>query len=1094
MDASSSDRRTRSTYVLLVAGICLIGLAAVVLAGWVSHNLTILQLLPHAPLMRFNTALLFLLVGVGLVALSQNRRPVARCLGLLVVLIAALTASQDFLGIDYGIDNLLFADWTVAGTTASGRMVVNVALCFVLTGLCLISQSFPCRYRCQPLVECLISSVVLGIAAVAASGYASGLAASYGWASQAGMALHTAIAFALVGAALGVASLAHERKWSEGTPAWLPLPVGLAVLAMNVVSLQALCLDHRVQFDRGTALRAAKLAEHIESRLTERTHGLEQMAHRWNVAGQPLRRHWQADAALFLQHMPDVEALAWVDPTETIRWIAPLAGNEALLNRDVSRDPVRHRALVQARDRRRAVITPIIELAQGGQGLVVVCPIYRLEQHEGFCSAAFRLDDLVNELAREDLQSGYQVAILCGQRQVYGPSFTEHPTSSRMATGRVGAGDEPFQVCVWPSPAAIAAQGTAVRNTAIATGILRTVLAVLFAHLTVRARDHARVAKQAVARARESEWRFRAVFDQTFQFVGLLTTDGTLVDANRTALDFAGIPEADVIGKPFWQTPWWSHSIDLQLQLRNAIVRAAAGECVRFEASHIGAEGDTRFVDFSLKPVYDDDGHIHLLVPEGRDITDRKRAEEELTRAARLDKLTGLPNRGLLLDRLKQTILRAQRSQDFRYALMFLDFDRFKIINDSLGHEAGDDLLRQIGVRLRGNIRSLDSVSRTALGNTTSRLGGDEFVVLLDELELPSDVLVVAKRLLTAFMQPYRIGSQEVYSTASIGIVMGGAEYERAEDVLRDADTAMYEAKRAGKARYVVFDASMRERLQRRLRLESDLRKAIEANELSLACQPILSLSTGEIRSVELLLRWKHPTEGPIGPGEFVPIAEESDLIHFLGEWALVTGCRQMAQWIETLGPAAPATVSINLSRKQFAMPDLLGRIRRALAETGLDPQRLQLEITEDAFVMDERAAIDTMRAIRGLGVHLAIDDFGAGSSSFASVHRFPVDTIKVDRSLLAGIEDSPDTAALIHALAVLVKNLGICMVAEGVETPAQALALQELGCHHAQGYFFAAPMAVPDFEQFLSRSISIDHAESGAMAFAARWADRLSL
>jgi diguanylate cyclase (GGDEF)-like protein/PAS domain S-box-containing protein len=731
---------------------------------------------------------------------------------------------------------------------------------------------------------------------------------------------------------------------------------------------------------------------------------------------------------------------------------------------------------------------------QGGKGLIVVSPIYCQGQFEGCFAAAFRVDVIAWELSLDDQEAGYEVSLFQGPREVYGRSPALQGGNRRLAEANIAYGDSALRVGVCPSVQTIAEQGQALRGVSIVTGILRVIAATLLAFFAQRAFEHSRTAKRAAERARESEWRFRAIFDQTFQFIGLLTTDGTLVEANRTALQFAGIPEADVIGKPFWQTPWWRHSFDLQQQLRAAIARAAKGECIRFEASHVNADGETRFVDFSLKPVYDDVGHIHMLVPEGRDITDRKRAEDELTRAARLDKLTGLPSRGLLLDRLRETIARARESENYRYALMFLDFDRFKLINDSLGHDAGDDLLRQIAARLRGNIRSIHSVSRSEIGNTAARLGGDEFVVLLDEVELHSDVLVIAKRLLSAFAQPYRLATQDVYSTASIGIVNGGPEYEQAEDVLRDADTAMYEAKRAGKARYVVFDTSMRERLQRRVRLESDLRKAIENGELSLACQPIVSLSTGEILSVEMLLRWMHPTEGLIEPGEFVPIAEESDLMYGLSEWVLVTGCQHMAAWIQTLGSAAPATVSINLSRRQFAMPGLFGFIEQVLRQTGLDPQRLQLEIAEDVFVVDERTAIDTMRALRGLGVHLAIDDFGAGTSTFASIHRFPVDMFKVDRSLLAGIEESPDTAALIHALAVLLKNLSICLVAEGVETADQALTLQELGCHHAQGDFFAAPMAASEFEEFISRSISIDHSESGAMAFEARWADRLSL
>ena len=512
------------------------------------------------------------------------------------------------------------------------------------------------------------------------------------------------------------------------------------------------------------------------------------------------------------------------------------------------------------------------------------------------------------------------------------------------------------------------------------------------------------------------------------------------------------------------------------------------------ETTHLDKLGNLHHIDFSLKPVLDEQGHVALLIPEGRDITDRKQAEDQLARAARLDKLTGLPNRGLLLDRLQQTIVRAKRSETLHYAVMFLDFDRFKLINDSLGHEAGDTLLQQIARRLQENVRAVDSVSLSIGGNTTARLGGDEFVILLDELENPCDVIIVAERLLAAFAEPYQIGTHEVLSTASIGIVAGNPQYERAEEVLRDADTAMYEAKRAGRACYCVFDASMRQRAQRRLQLEIDLRKAADAGQLSLVYQPILSLSTGQINGVEALLRWVHPTEGPVEPSEFLPIADESDLILSLGEWVLLAACRQIQTWIARLGPAAPAFISVNLSPRQLVSPDLVANLHRALAAAGLEPQRLQLEISESSLSTNQEAIVETLRRLRHLGVRLAIDDYGTGCLSFASVNRFPIDMLKVDGRMLVGIESSKDVAALVHSLAVLVKNLGICLVAEGVETSKQTMALQELGCEYAQGYFFASPMPAGELEQFLSKSAVINHETSGAMAFANGWAGQLTL
>ncbi len=414
---------------------------------------------------------------------------------------------------------------------------------------------------------------------------------------------------------------------------------------------------------------------------------------------------------------------------------------------------------------------------------------------------------------------------------------------------------------------------------------------------------------------------------------------------------------------------------------------------------------------------------------------------------------------------------------------MFLDFDRFKNINDSLGHDVGDALLQSIAGRLQNQIRSVDSVSRDAIGHTAARLGGDEFVVLLDEVHRHEDAQLVADRLLSALAKPYQLDKYEVHSTASMGIVVGDPSYQRAEDVLRDADTAMYEAKRLGRGRYVVFDASMRERVQRRLYLENDLRKAISEQQLLLTYQPIVSLSTGELVSVEALVRWKHPAEGLISPGEFIPIAEESDLILILDQWVLREGCRQLAEWQAALGAAAPATLSINVSRKRLARPDLVESIRQVVAETGIQPAAIQLEVTEGAFVSDVKAAVQSMKALKALGVKLAIDDFGTGSSSFASLHQFPVDVLKIDRSLLANLEQSKDSACLIQGLAVMVRNLGITMVAKGIEKPGEVTALQALGCDYGQGFFFAKPMSASQLQTFIDHGGNVKLHTQGAVA-----------
>jgi len=472
-----------------------------------------------------------------------------------------------------------------------------------------------------------------------------------------------------------------------------------------------------------------------------------------------------------------------------------------------------------------------------------------------------------------------------------------------------------------------------------------------------------------------------------------------------------------------------------------------------------------------------------------RDLTDRKQAEKELARAAMYDRLTGLPNRTLLMDRVQQALARIRRSRGM-FALMFLDFDRFKLINDSLGHDVGDALLCEIATRLTSELRCGDSLTRSDWGTSAARMGGDEFVVMLDPIWQPEDALAVADRLLAALAQPYHLGAHEVFSTASIGIVVARGDYERAEDLIRDADTAMYEAKRAGKARYAVFDEEMRTRVQRRHLLENELRRAIEGEQFSLVYQPIVSLETGRLKSVEALLRWLHPAQGYISPAEFIPIAEESDLILHIGQWVLNEATRQMAQWVERLGPAAPPTVSINLSRKQFAQSDLAEQVRAAADNVDLPPNRIQLEITEDTFASDVPTAIATMNAIKRLGFLLAIDDFGTGCSSFSSLHEFPADVLKLDRSLLVDIETSKQTAALVHALAILTNNLGLAIVAEGVERESEVVILRELGCHFGQGYYFARPLAPDAFAEFALRQIADESSVIPAASLDRRWAE----
>jgi len=428
--------------------------------------------------------------------------------------------------------------------------------------------------------------------------------------------------------------------------------------------------------------------------------------------------------------------------------------------------------------------------------------------------------------------------------------------------------------------------------------------------------------------------------------------------------------------------------------------------------------------------------------------------------AARRDRLTGLANRTLFMEQLNAAIARTRAGAQERFGVLFLDFDHFKLINDTLGHDAGDELLQQIAVRLRGALRVTDASGEDASGNVVARFGGDEFAVLINDLRTDADSERVAARLLQALEPVYALGGGDVHSSASIGIVVGHDDRDDAEAVIRNADVAMYEAKRSGRACHVVFDEAMHKRLTRRMGIERGLRNAIGKREISLAYQPIVAVETGRMVSAEVLLRWEHPEFGDIPPAEFIPIAEESGLIVQIGEWALLGACTQLAEWRREWPEEAPVTISINVSRAELALGGrLLSRINTVLRRTGLPGRCLQLEVTERDVMRDPSACYALMQQLRAMGVRLTMDDFGTGTSSLACLREYPFDSVKIDRSIVRGLTRNTDVMALIHATLTLVENLGMASAAEGVEDAAQLAVLQSLGCRYAQGYYFSRPV-----------------------------------
>lgn len=489
-------------------------------------------------------------------------------------------------------------------------------------------------------------------------------------------------------------------------------------------------------------------------------------------------------------------------------------------------------------------------------------------------------------------------------------------------------------------------------------------------------------------------------------------------------------------------------------------------------------DGSWRTLESLANTIRDGKGEVAKLVIVNRDISERKRAETQLEHNLFHDPLTGLPNRRLFLDRLQNCFARARRDPRHQYALLLANVDHFKVFNDTLGPAAGDHVLVEIARRLSTGLRNSDSVTRSdaegrAAEPMLSRLGGDEFSVLLEAVSDPSNAMRIAKRIQEMVAAPFLSPAGEVRASISVGIALSAATNERPEDVLKDADVAMRRAKALGGSRCEVFDEAMHARAEGRMRLEADLRTALAERQFRVHYQPVVRIETREVVSFEALLRWEHPTQGLISPYRFIEAAEDSGMLVSIGHWLTLQACRQLRDWNLNHASGHPVSITVNVSERQFADARLAGDIQDVLRETGVEPARLQLEMTENVAAADPRLTVSVLSHLKQMGIGVVLDDFGMGSASLRGLWQFPLDALKIGRSLVREMQTDRASCDMVELIVTLAQKMNLRVIAEGIETARQLERLRELGCEFGQGYFFSQPMDAQAAQQFLKQQVA---------------------
>jgi diguanylate cyclase (GGDEF)-like protein/PAS domain S-box-containing protein len=562
---------------------------------------------------------------------------------------------------------------------------------------------------------------------------------------------------------------------------------------------------------------------------------------------------------------------------------------------------------------------------------------------------------------------------------------------------------------------------------------------------------------------RESEIKYRTIFENTGAATIIIEKDMTISLANSVFVGFSGFSRAEIeFNKSFFDF--------LDDNSRRTILDNEGFLCTNqnLECKFVDQEGNLKDILITIAPIPGTDKSVASLT----DISNLKEAERQISHQAFHDTLTNLPNRALFVEHLNMAIKRGRRRDDYHFAVLYLDIDRFKLVNDSLGHTVGDNLLIAFADRIQDSLRDID---------TLARLGGDEFVILLEDIEEGNYASRVAERLQQELKRPFMVNGKEVFAPSSFGVVENTEDYEFPEDIIRDADSAMYHAKEKGRAQYKVFDKKLHEKALHLLQRETDLRKAIHKKEFETHYQPIVSLKSRSVVGFEALIRWNHPQLGLIYPGSFVSIAEETGLIIPITRLIVEEACRDLKIWQERVKHLQKLTMSVNISSKHFLQPSLLTDIKEVLTKIDLPPDHLKLEITETALMEDVEETVRLAHRMRDYGLQIVIDDFGTGYSSLSYLQRLPIDTLKVDRSFVSRIQNAPDgNRNIVEAIISLAHRLDMIVVAEGVETLEQYTILLDMQCQFGQGYLFSKPLPKPKIDELIEEMLLFSQQNPG--------------